>query len=87
MAKYRVLDPDLTAIHQGDNTFKVVDGEIELPFEIAQDFIQAGALGNVNVSVISFVQEPVQPATDWTSMNDAVPTDAQQSEESKDAEE
>lgn len=45
--KYRVLDPNLTAVSQGDFHAVVEDGLIELPDDLAHDFIAVGMIAPI----------------------------------------
>lgn len=43
MVKYRVLDKT-THFAQGENSFEVVDGQVEMPASIAADYVACGIL-------------------------------------------
>lgn len=42
--KYRVLDPNLTAVSQGEFFARVEDGLIDLPDDLARDFLSIGMI-------------------------------------------
>lgn len=42
--KYRVLDPNLTAVSRGEFCARVEDGLIDLPEDLARDFLAAGLI-------------------------------------------
>ncbi|NPV78252.1 MAG: hypothetical protein HPY59_17990 [Anaerolineae bacterium] len=46
--KYRVIDQTIASISQGDFTSVVENGTIELPDELARDFLQLGMIAPLN---------------------------------------
>lgn len=44
MKTYQVNDESLRSVHVGENAFYVEDGQIELPVEVAQEFIGSGQI-------------------------------------------
>ncbi len=42
--KYRILDPNLTAVSRGEFHAAVEDGEIDLPDDLAREFAAAGMI-------------------------------------------
>lgn len=45
--KYRVLDPNLTAVSQGEFHATVEDGFIDLPEDLARDFLAVGLIAPI----------------------------------------
>ena len=62
MKTYDVLDPSLRSVSQGKNTYPVVDGKIELPEEIASEFLGSGQIGNASKVSDSVTEKPMTAA-------------------------
>lgn len=62
MKTYDVLDPSLRSVSQGENTYPVVDGKIELPEEIASEFLASGQIGKIAKVVDAGPEKPMTAA-------------------------
>lgn len=52
--KYQVLDPNLTAISRGDFCARVENGLVDLPEDVAQDFLAVGMIAIAAVPDIEY---------------------------------
>jgi predicted PP-loop superfamily ATPase len=57
MKRYRMIDSTIVTISQGEFTATVKDGTIELPDEIAWNFLQLGLIAPLNTEYVEKVDD------------------------------